>query len=207
MRIYCIYKANTPDGLPRVAVLTIAAKQIFSLYARYNYIWGVDTKVNKIPKHQWAYSHEGAAEMLFRTARLIKLVDATGLTPLGVSETPTLHKRIIPLAITTDHTSWWATKNGTPLLLCEPNYGRKEIESEILNNDLTAFTISNGIGIYGGGNHGLSVVIGERNNSNELRKLQNEISLLAPFQAGVDERITDISFLEAVQESKTRKVG
>lgn len=201
MHVYCVYKSVSPLGSPRVLVLAINALQPFSLYDRYSFIWGANTKIQKIPKHQWLENREAAASMLLRVARLIQLVDATGLEPLTVVEAPVQHNKIRKLETTSDHITWWETKNGSPIVFVEPNHGRPEIEAEIQTRELAAFTLNDGIGIYGGCANGLSVIIGS-NNSSELLELRQQIGALRAIKSQDDITIEEMTFLEVLCQTR-----
>ena len=201
MHIYCVYKSSSPLGSPRVLALKIHALQPFSLYDRYSFIWGANTKIQKIPKHQWFDKREVAVSMLLRVARLIQLVDTTGLEPLAAVEVPVEHNKIRKLETTEDHMTWWQTKTGSPVILVEPNHGRQEIEAEIQTRGLAAFTIKKGIGIYEGCTDGLSVVIGN-NNSTELMEIRQIISALKPIETQEDIVVQEMTFINALCKTK-----
>lgn len=200
MHVYCIYKSASPLMPPRVLALTIDALQPFSLYDRYSFIWGANTKIQKIPKHQWLESREAAASMLLRVARLIQLVDATGLEPLTAVEAPVPHHKIRKPETTRDHMTWWQTRKGSPIVFVEPNYGRPEIEAEIQAKGLAAVTLNSGVGIYGGCATGLSVIIG--NDNNELLQMRQKVNALKPLEVQGDIPIDEMTFLDALHETK-----
>lgn len=204
MHVYCVYKSTSPLGSPRVLVLTIDTLQPFSLYDRYSFIWGANTKIQKIPKHQWLANREAATSMLLRVARLIKLVDGTGLEPLTTSQESVQHNKIRKLETTSDHITWWETKNGSPIVFVEPNYGRPEIEAEIKARGLAAFTLKNGIGIYGGCTDGISVMIGN-DKCTELVEIYQKIDTLKPIKSQNDITIVEMTFLEVLRQTKQMK--
>jgi hypothetical protein len=204
MHIYCVYKSSSPLGSPRVLALKIHALQPFSLYDRYSFIWGANSKIQKIPKHQWFDKREVAVSMLLRVVRLIQLVDATGLEPLAAVEVPVKHNKIRKLETTADHMTWWQTKTGSPVVFVEPNHGRSEIEAEIQTRGLAAFTIKKGVGIYEGCTDGLSVVIGNHN-CPELMEIRQKIGALKPIETQEGMVVQEMPFIDAL--CKTKQMG
>jgi len=145
-------------GTARVTAILVKTQSPWETYAPYGYLHGIDTKINRIQKHEWGAGQP--RETLYRAVRVVHFADATHCSPMprprkgGI---PPSHRLIKTIAYC-DHTTYWLGPNSEPLILTEPYRPSQEIETEIIKRNLTAIVLP-APGIYAGGDNWTASVL------------------------------------------------
>jgi len=190
------FYVDRQKGVLRVKILRVPAALAWNEYNKYQYLFGIGVKLNRIARHTCG-SAESAVEQLERAQRLIAFMDATGCKPIAAKTCPKSHKDI-ELLDYPDHLTYWHGPNDEPLVLVEPYTSLKDIKLEISERGLTALVLQHP-GIYGGRGTTSSVFMADPRNKACLQHL-SAVNWSKPFG-----EVTDINWFEALNLGKERQ--
>lgn len=142
------YSVDERQGAFRVKTLQVPAALAWNEYNKYQYLFGIGVKLNRIARHTWG-GEKSAVEQLERAQRLITFMDATGCKPIASKTCPKSHQDIELLEYP-DHLTYWHGPDHEAIALLEPYTPLKDIEIEIAKRGLTALALTHP-GVYGGG--------------------------------------------------------
>ncbi len=196
IKILAPYFVNRQQGVIRVKKVQAPAVLAWSEYYKYQYLFGIGVKLNRIARHTCG-SAESAVEQLERAQRLIAFMDATGCKPIAAKTCPKSHKDI-ELLDYPDHLTYWHGPNSEALALVEPYTSLKDLEREISERGLTALVLQHP-GIYGGRGTTSSVFMADPRNKACLQHLS-----AVEWQKPLVE-ITDINWFQALNLGKERQ--
>jgi len=191
------YYVDKRQGAFRVKTLRVPASLAWNEYYKYQYLFGIGVKLNRIARHTCG-SANSAVEQLERAQRLIAFMDATGCKPIEAEKCPKSHKDIRLLELP-DHVTYWYGPYGEALTLVEPYTPRKYLELEIARRGLTALVLPQP-GIYSGGQgKSTSVLLANPRNKACLQHL-SAVNWSKPLG-----EVTDINWFEALNLGKERQ--
>ena len=190
------YYVDERQGALRVKTIRIPAALAWNEYYKYQYLFGIGVKLNRIARHNCG-SAESAVEQLERAQRLIAFMDTTGCKPIAAKTCPKSHKDI-ELLDYPDHLTYWHGPNDEPLVLVEPYTSLKDIKLEISERGLTALVLKHP-GIYGGRGATSSVLMADPRNNACFQHLS-----AVEWQKPLVE-ITDINWFQALNLGKGRQ--
>jgi hypothetical protein len=87
------FYVDRQKGVLRVKILRVPAALAWKEYNKYQYLFGIGVKLNRIARHTCGNA-ESAVEQLERAQRLIAFMDATGCKPIAAKTCPKSHKDI-----------------------------------------------------------------------------------------------------------------
>lgn len=190
------FYVDRQKGVLRVKILRVPAALAWKEYNKYQYLFGIGVKLNRIARHTCGNA-ESAVEQLERAQRLIAFMDATGCKPIAAKTCPKSHKDI-ELLDYPDHLTYWHGPNGEALALVEPYTSLKDLEREISERGLTALVLQHP-GIYGGRGTTSSVLMADPRNKACLQHL-SAVNCSKPLS-----EVTDINWFEALNLGKERQ--
>ena len=190
------FYVDRQKGVLRVKILRVPAALAWKEYNKYQYLFGIGVKLNRIARHTCGNA-ESAVEQLERAQRLIAFMDATGCKPIAAKTCPKSHKDI-ELLDYPDHLTYWHGPNGEALALVEPYTSLKDLEREISERGLTVLVLQHP-GIYGGRGTTSSVLMADPRNKACLQHL-SAVNWSKPLG-----EVTDINWFEALNLGKERQ--
>ena len=190
------FYVDRQKGVLRVKILRVPAALAWKEYNKYQYLFGIGVKLNRIARHTFGNA-ESAVEQLERAQRLIAFMDATGCKPIAAKTCPKSHKDI-ELLDYPYHLTYWHGPNDEPLVLVEPYTSLKDIKLEISERGLTALVLQHP-GIYGGRGTTSSVLMADPRKKACLQHL-SAVNWSKPLG-----EVTDINWFEALNLGKERQ--